>query len=112
MQPIDIVLTITIMAQRYNVDPELALRIAWLESSMNPAAVGDTNAPTGTSVGLWQFQLGTWRYVREKMGRSTEDLRTEVIESTETAMFALGMLNMYSHWSTWPVALKQLRKVE
>ena len=40
MRSIDMVLMIVRWAKRYSVDPELALQICWLESSLNPRLRG------------------------------------------------------------------------
>jgi len=80
----------------YGVPENLALCIAKNESGFNPEAVGDH----GKAVGLFQFWAGTWTMFRKKMGLSPVDLRTDPLESTRTAMWAIA--NGYGkHWSTY-----------
>lgn len=97
---------ITVFATFYGVDPALAVEICFLESSFNPAAVGDE----GKSVGAWQFKKHTWNRVRTAMGLDTTDYRDNFVVSTYTAMYAMGVLDMYSHWSAYPIALKNIRE--
>lgn len=88
----------------YGVDPLLATDICRLESDFDPTAVGDD----GLAVGLWQWHMGSWAYVRDKMGESQEDERLDVYESTRTAMFALGALGLHHWWSAYPIAKRNV----
>lgn len=91
-------------ALRYGVDPELAIVICRRESSYDEFAIGDN----GLAVGLWQWHLTSWEHVRAKMGKDTLDRRTDLVESTEAAMYAMGELGLYEWWSTYHPALREL----
>lgn len=65
------------------------------ESEWNPQAIGDD----GAAVGLWQWHLGSWEYVRDRMGLPTDDERDSPIESTRTAAYAIGVLGLDDWWS-------------
>lgn len=90
----------------YGVDPMLALEICRLESSFRPEAVGDE----GKAVGLWQWHLKSWDHVRLKMGIIGDDMRAWPRESTLAAMYAMGELDLYRWWSTYPIAMTNLGK--
>lgn len=92
------------LAQLYGVDPALALCICRSESSFNPRAVGDE----GRAVGLWQWHLPSWEHVRRSMDLPATDLRADVVESTEAAMYAMSVLGLYHWWSTYPGCLEEL----
>ena len=92
----DIEVMIRALALRYGVDPDFALEIVRLESSFNPAAVGDK----GLAIGLWQWHLSSWEHVRCRMGLPVSDKRADAFESTITALYAIGKLNLARWWST------------
>ena len=81
-------------AYLYGVNENLALCIAKNESGFNPEAVGDNSL----AVGIFQWHLSSWKIMRKKMGLSQADERTDVIESTKTAMFAISQ--GYGNWWT------------
>jgi hypothetical protein len=83
-------------AAEYGVSVRYLVCIAKNESGFNPEAVGDS----GRAVGVAQWHLGSWQFMREKMGLSTDDLRTCPEESIRTMAFAIA--NGYSHW--WSVS--------
>jgi len=66
------------------------------ESSLDAGAVGDD----GAAVGLWQWHLSSWECVRAHMNAPLDDLRADAWESTRTAMYAMGELDLYHWWST------------
>ena len=77
------------------VDADFAVCIAWHESRYDVMAVGDD----GMAIGLWQWHLGSWEYVRGKMGLPLEDRRNDPVESTITAIYAIDRLGL-AHWWT------------
>ena len=83
------------MALAFGVEPERAACIVRLESEWDPAAIGDD----GAAVGLWQWHMASWRHVRRQMGLSTEDRRMDPVESTATALFAIGRLGLGRWWT-------------
>jgi len=93
------------LAPSYGVNPYVAQAICRRESAFNPLAIGDN----GDAVGLWQWHLSSWEFVRAKMGRSLEDDRADEIESTETALYAMGILGLSRWWSTYEAALEEIR---
>lgn len=100
---------ILLYASKYGVDPDLAQEIAYLESGYDPLAIGDE----GDSWGVYQFQVGTWRWVREDMGRDPALwLRLVPAENIETAMYAMGEMGLYEHWTAWHIieARKEARR--
>jgi len=104
MLALSIVPMIRMVAASYGVHPGLAVIIARRESDFNPNAISDN----GLAVGLWQWDLKSWKHVRQSMGMSTFDLRTYPWDSTVTAMYAMGVLHLYSWWSTYQPALTEL----
>lgn len=48
----------------FDVDPQMLVRIAWIESAFNPAAIGDD----GRSIGLMQTLLSTAQWLATDMG--------------------------------------------
>lgn len=99
-----IITLIRSLALVYGVDQSVAVTICRLESAFNPLAVGDD----GEAVGLWQWHLKSWEHVRKRMGRSLEDDRADPLESTETALYAMGVLGLSRWWSTYGLALKEV----
>ena len=89
---------IRMQASVFGVDAGLAIQICRLESGFNPDAVGDN----GDAVGLWQWHKGSWNYVRQRMDRPIDWPREDPWESTLTAMYAMGVLNLYHWWATFP----------
>ena len=85
-------------AKEYGVSARYLVCLAREESRFNPNATGDG----GRAHGVAQWHLGSWQFMREKMGLSTEDLRLCPEESIRTMAFAVA--NGYSHW--WSVANK------
>jgi len=104
MLALSIVPMIRMVAASYGVHPGLAVIIARRESGFDPQAVGDD----GAAVGLWQWHLNTWCHTRAKMGADHFDWRKDPWESTVTAMYAMGVLHLYSWWSTYQPALTEL----
>jgi len=100
MSVIAIKTLIVFCALTYGVNPALALRICELESDFNVTAVGDQ----GDAVGLWQWHKPSWEVVRRHMGKPTTDLRADPVESTETAMYAMGEMGLGRWWSTYEIA--------
>lgn len=98
-----IIALIRALAPVYGVAPSLALAICRLESAFDPSAVGDD----GEALGLWQWHINSWKHVRQRMDRPVQDLRRDPIESTETALYALGVLGLHRWWSTYPAALEE-----
>jgi len=92
------------LAALFHVDPRLALAIARRESAFNPNAIGND----GKAVGLWQWHLPSWIHVRRHMNLPSDDCRLDIAKSTQTAMFAMGILHLYHWWSTYPDALDEL----
>jgi hypothetical protein len=87
------------MAGAMGVNPDYAACIVERESAWDAQAVGDTHLRE-PSVGLWQWRLESWRHVRARMGRSTEDRRHEPVEATVTALWWIK--RGYGHW--WSAA--------
>lgn len=87
---------ITFWAGHYEIDPEYAICIAVAESSLDPNIPGDD----GKAVGLYQWHLPSWEYVRERMGEPLDDLRIDSWEATRTAMYAMGKLDLGRWWMT------------
>ena len=83
------------LAPAFGVDPERAACIVRLESEWDPGAVGDD----GAAVGLWQWHPESWRHVRAAMGASVEDRRADPVESTVTALYAIGRLDLGRWWT-------------
>lgn len=83
------------LAPAFGVDPERAACIVRLESEWDPGAVGDD----GAAVGLWQWHPESWRHVRTAMGASVEDRRADPVESTVTALYAIGRLDLGRWWT-------------
>jgi len=96
----DIIRLIQLVSRSYGVNECLALRIAYHESEFNPYAEGDD----GKAVGLWQWHLPSWHHVRDKMGRPLDDERSQPWASTDTAMYAMGVLGLWQWWSTLEMA--------
>jgi hypothetical protein len=85
---------ITLYAQAYDVPTDYALCIAQAESSL------DTHAVNGEYVGPWQWGIPFWEEMRAEMGRDPDpDLRYDLRESTQTAMYAFRRGFQYK-WST------------
>ena len=84
------------LAPIFDVDPNYASCIVAHESEWNPNAVGDD----GQAVGLWQWHLDSWEYVRKRMGKDTTDLRADPFASSMTALFAIGRLDLGSWWTS------------
>ena len=53
---------------RFNVDPAMIVRIAWIESGFNPSAVRFEPAIGDASSGLMQTLVGTARWLAQDMG--------------------------------------------
>ena len=70
--------------------------IAYHESRYDANAVGDD----GMAIGLWQWHLESWEYVRGKMGLPMEDRRADPVESTITALYAIDKLGLAHWWTT------------
>lgn len=102
MSLLDMVMTVVALSGYYEVDPVYAINIVTLESSWDPNAIGDG----GKAVGLWQWHLKSWEYVREKMKLPLDDLRTDPYEATRTALYAIGVLDLERWWSTAEKAIK------
>ena len=88
-------------AKAWGFDPDLACKMVEYECGWNPRPGDPTKDGVYLAQGPWQFHLETWVYIREKMGRSTEDLRDDWVESTQTAMFAMTELHREAWWSSW-----------
>jgi len=101
-----VILLIRVLAPLYGVDPDLALVICRRESAFDPRAIGDG----GAAHGLWQWHIDSWEHVRYRMGRSLDDRRFDALESTETALYAMGVLHLYRWWSTFEPALQELER--
>jgi soluble lytic murein transglycosylase-like protein len=89
-------LTISTAANEFGVSPDLMTCIAYRESTLNPLAVGDQ----GLAHGLFQFHLGTWRWMREMMGEALRDQRFDPLEAARTASWAISQ-GLGFHWSVW-----------
>jgi len=88
---------VDILADQYGVNRDLARCICQHESEWNPEAV----SLDGQYVGLWQWELESFRSVRGEMGKnSAVDLRADAIASTEAALWTISQ----GHASWWPVA--------
>lgn len=97
----------------YGVSVDYAQEIAFLESSLNPFAVGDN----GAAVGLYQWHDTSIQYVLRKMVDNGElqcipegDVRRDVQLSTRAAMYAMGVLDLDRWWSTANKARRNVRK--
>ena len=53
---------ITTMAQFYETDPKFMLQLAGCESTFNPEAQNDHESRGGISLGLFQWQIGSWKH--------------------------------------------------
>ncbi len=81
-------------AAQYNVDPHLLRHIAVCESDFKPDAIY-----LNKYVGLYQFDAGTWRNVRVKMGEDPDiNLRANAEEAVQTAAYNLHINNA----GVWP----------
>jgi len=88
-----VIRTIEFYAKEYNVDTELALRIADAESSYNPNAKN----PKSTASGLYQFIKSTWQSTLKRMDRewvSPFDADTNI----EAAIYLLAQGELH-HWN-------------
>jgi len=85
-------------AKEYGVSARYLVCLVREESRFNPNVIGDG----GKAHGVAQWHLASWRFMREKMGLSTDDLRLCPEESIRTMAFAVA--NGYSRW--WTVANK------
>lgn len=92
------------LAPVFDVPPDYAACVVRLESAWDPAAVGDE----GAAVGLWQWHLGSWEYVRGQMGLPTDDQRENPVQSTVTAFHAIGRMDL-AHWWTADKHCQHLR---
>jgi len=92
-------------ARHFGQDPIISARVVGLESDWDPQAIGDD----GRAVGLWQWHLGSWEFVREHMGEPTTDLRSDPVESTITAMYAWDM-GLARWWTGYRVATREVQQ--
>ena len=88
---------VTELALNAGQDPAFCTCIVQRESSWDIAAIGDG----GKAVGLWQWHIKSWQFVRRKMGLPGTDLRMDAWESTRTALWALDH-GYENWWSTAP----------
>ena len=89
---------IDLYADFYGVNRKLAHCIVMRESSYNPLAEGDWLNGEPRAIGLWQWHLGSYQFMRKQMGEETSDQRKNVVESTKTALYAIA--NGYANWWT------------
>lgn len=68
----------------FTFDAKLLLDIAYCESSYDP------NARSGIYVGLYQFDLPTWKETRRKLGLSTDDWRHDAEASMQAAAYKIS----------------------
>lgn len=94
VQPVEA--TIEQAASVYGVDAGLMMCIAERESSLDPLAVGDE----GLAVGLYQFHLRTWRWMRGMAGMSQRDRRYDAREAAMMTAWALAH-GYGHHWTAW-----------
>ena len=88
-------LLIRYMAGAMGVNPDYVACIVGHESRYDVMAVGDD----GMAIGLWQWHIGSWEYVRGKMGLPLEDRRADPVESTITAIYAIDRLGLARWWT-------------
>ncbi len=80
-------------AGQYEVDAEVLKKVAECESGSNADAIN------GIYVGLFQFDSGSWRSLRDQMGEESDpNIRFNAEESVQTAAFALSN----GRGSIWP----------
>lgn len=80
-------------AGQYGVDPNVIRAIAICESGFKP------NAKYIKYVGLFQFDVATWKSLRAKMGEDVNpDLRANAEEAVKTAAYAISIGKRY----LWP----------
>lgn len=83
-------------AQMYGAHAQKMLVIAKCESGFNPNAV----SPSGTYVGMYQFNASTWGSNRRAMGLDeSASLRANAEEAIKTAAFKMGR----DGYGAWPV---------
>ncbi len=94
--PSEVLDTINYYAQRFGVDPKLALAIVECESKGNTTIIGDYQANM-VSVGLWQFQFLTFYGAAKKYGVKNADIRDHR-DQTLIAMMLLrdGQKNIWT----------------
>lgn len=92
---------VVVLARHYEVDPALAIRVVDLECPRwDPEEEGDD----GAAVGLWQWHLESWLLVRRHMEAPLQDLRTDPVESTRTAMYAWSVMGLQCWWTAYEQA--------
>ena len=92
------------LALEHGQDAALALEVVRRESGWDPDAVGDQ----GRAVGLWQWHLLSWCYVRRVMRVDGADLRRDPVEATRAAMYAWRVMGLTRWWSTYAPAREAL----
>ena len=90
---------ITRWANYYDVDPVLAIEIARMESAFAPTCIGDD----GAAVGIYQWHIPSWEYVRRMAGWDISDQRADSTESVRTAMYAIGTLHLEHWWTAYRI---------
>lgn len=86
---------INMYAKAYQVDPNLALGIAWCESEYYQSAQN----PDSSAEGVFQMIDGTWLYTMNKMGLPPDTSKTNIPLSIEAGIFLLSEEGV-SHWIT------------
>jgi transglycosylase-like protein with SLT domain len=84
-------------AAEFDQDPVLLTRVAFCESTLRPAVIGDG----GLAVGLFQFHPDTWREESRFLGY-TEDLRAYPVAASRVAafMFSRGLQHRWTCYGT------------
>ena len=56
------------MADFYQTDDEFMLKLAECESGFDPEALNDNEPKGGSSYGLFQWQVGSWKHYKKEFG--------------------------------------------
>ncbi|WP_299394644.1 lytic transglycosylase domain-containing protein [Pelagibius sp.] len=85
----------TVDRHKFNVDPKMAIRIAYIESSFNPSAIRYEPHLGDASIGLMQTLLGTARWLEVDMGHNSHTASTTSLLDAQVSMY-FGCA--YLHW--------------
>ncbi len=83
-------------ADYYEVNPHVVYCILDHESDWDSGAIGDN----GDAVGIAQFHLDTWIWMRGLMGADTADSRADPVEAIRTLCWAMAN-DLSSHWTAY-----------